>query len=285
MIKYSIGICTYNRCDMLARCLDALAINIKGRTDYEVIVINNNSSDATLNIMETYPDVRCITESRQGLSFARNRFINESKGEFLLFLDDDAIITGDILDSYDKAIANFPDSIIFGGRVLPEKNIKIPSWFDSCFHMAYSILDIGQGCFYFKRPYGPIGANFLVKKNAIGAIRFRTDLGRIGDKLLSGEETDFIIKVSAGIRSVYVGDAVVNHHFDLSRYSKQWACERFNQNGYSDYLIRKENRKHVIGLLSQTFHFIKSFSTFNVTYILCRYNSLICFIKCIVSNK
>lgn len=279
-MKYSIGICTYNRIDTLLLCIEAIHEHLRGRSDYEVIVINNNSTDDTVNALNTIDDIKVYNEYNQGLSYARNRFINESDGEYLLFLDDDAIISCDILQGYDEAIQNYPECGIFGGKVLPELGIKTPNWFDHNFYMLYSILDIGDEIKEFNKPYGPIGANFLVKKNIIDTHRFRTDLGRIGNNLLSGEETDFILKLRHNSNSiVYVPSAMVYHHFEHKRYDFSWALERFKQNGRSDYLLRSESKSTVKGLISQIYHFIKSFKSGNSKFIQANLYSLHYYIK------
>lgn len=259
---------------MLKKCLEAIEVNLSHRSDYEIVVIDNNSTDGTFCFLDEIGHVRFYKEENQGLSYARNRLIRESRGEYLVFLDDDAIIINDLLCEYSKAINEFPDNYIFGGKVVSESNVEIPSWFDHNFHMAYSILNLGNDSFCFKKPYGPIGANFLVKKNSIGYIQFRTDLGRKGDVLLSGEETDFIVKLGGSEEAVYVGSAVVHHHFGRDRYSIPWALERFRQNGLSDYIMRKEQKKLFRGLLSQIYHFVVSIKTMNSVYIKSRYASL-----------
>ncbi|WP_210449783.1 glycosyltransferase [Vibrio crassostreae] len=279
MIKFSIGICTYNRSDMLMTCLRALEKHLSHRYDYEIIVINNNSSDNTSKMLDRVDFVDHYLELNQGLSYARNRLIEESCGEYILFLDDDAIICSDILESYSSAIKSFPNKKIFGGKVVPELDVVIPSWFDKNFHMAYSILDLGDGTHSFTKPNGPIGANFLVKKSAIGNVTFRTDLGRVGDLLLSGEETDFIVNLGGAKDCIYVGSAVVYHHFEHKRYDFDWARERFKQNGISDYLLRKEKNNTFKGLASQIYHFSRSITAKNINYTKCRYYSLLSYFR------
>lgn len=285
MLKYSIGICTYNRCEMVRKCVENLVRNVSYRDDYEIIVIDNNSNDETFNYIKIIDGISLYSENNQGLSYARNRFVKESKGDYLLFLDDDAIISDDILSEYDVAIGLFDKSVVFGGRVLPEENLIDPKWFNKSFHMAYSILDNGSSIKYFKKPYGPIGANFLVKKSAIKDNLFRTDLGRVGNSLLSGEETDFISKIDTRQHWVYVGSACVNHHFGHERYTKEWAEKRFSQNGVSDFIMRKENNKIIKGFASQVYHFISSMKEKNKFYSYCRYKSIVNYVSCMVKLK
>ncbi|MDO6542473.1 glycosyltransferase [Photobacterium sanguinicancri] len=280
MIKFSIGICTYNRSEMLQSCLKALNKHLSHRDDFEIIVVDNNSTDNTAELLDEFNCIKRFVEYNQGLSFARNRLIKESVGDYILFLDDDSIISNDILREYELAVLTFPDNYIYGGKVIPEDEVSPPKWFDSKFHMAFSILDLGTKTFKFKKPYGPIGANFMVKKSFIGDVSFRTDLGRVGNILLSGEETDFIVKLGGAETCIYVGTAMVNHHFEHKRYSSLWAIERFKQNGISDYIMRKQNHKLLTGLLSQLYHLMLSLKGNNLIYTKCRFYSLTSYIYC-----
>ena len=94
----SIIVCTYNRDKYLYGALKCIAENGFPTKDYEIVLVNNLSTDNTeaecLRFQSDYPEVdfRYFVETNQGLSFARNRGIKESQGETLLFLDDDSYI-------------------------------------------------------------------------------------------------------------------------------------------------------------------------------------------------
>jgi glucosyl-dolichyl phosphate glucuronosyltransferase len=61
---------------------------------YEVLVVNNNSTDDTQKVLEKYVEkhdnYKCVIEKNQGLSFARNRAYKEANGEWIAYIDDDA---------------------------------------------------------------------------------------------------------------------------------------------------------------------------------------------------
>ncbi|HCY45603.1 MAG TPA: capsular biosynthesis protein CpsI, partial [Flavobacteriales bacterium] len=82
---------------MLDECLDSILKRKEQYADVEVLVVNNNSSDATLQVCEKYKDhihnFHSVTETTQGLSFARNRAFKEAKSEWVYYLDDDALVT------------------------------------------------------------------------------------------------------------------------------------------------------------------------------------------------
>jgi glycosyltransferase involved in cell wall biosynthesis len=287
MIKLSIGVCTYNRDDIIIKCLDSIVKSISfsnSSSEIEIVVVNNNSTDNTARLLEEF-ESKCdfskvFYENKQGLSNARNRLLSESDGEYLLFLDDDVILNIATVDSYLNAIKENSEIKFFGGKVIPDSNVDKPKWFDANFYMAFSILDIGRDTINFPGKLGPIGANLMIKNSTINDIKFRTDLGRVGTSLLSGEETDFLNRTGFNRENaLYVGGASVTHCFSESRYSTTWALERYIQNGKSDFQMRQGIKNKLIGFLSQCFHFYKSILTLNSVYIKCRFYSMLSYIK------
>jgi len=100
-ILVSVIVCTYNREQYIERNLDSLSRQSLSVENYEVIIIINNSTDNTVatckSFIESHPElqIKYFNESNLGLSFARNRGIQESKGEIISFIDDDAFVNYD----------------------------------------------------------------------------------------------------------------------------------------------------------------------------------------------
>ena len=88
----SICICTYNRSESLRRTLDSLAKQNNINLDaMEVLVVDNNCTDGTPNVVEAFREripIRRVTESRQGLAHARNRAVADFRGDVLLYFPD-----------------------------------------------------------------------------------------------------------------------------------------------------------------------------------------------------
>src|SRR5258706_654344 len=95
-IKISAVICTYNRAEYLGRAIESLAHQDLDSAGYEIIVVDNNSTDTTAqlvkNSIEAYPSIqiRYVLETEQGLSAARNRGAHEAAGNYIAYVDDDA---------------------------------------------------------------------------------------------------------------------------------------------------------------------------------------------------
>src|SRR5262245_60987260 len=97
----TITIQTYNRADEVRRTLWSLSkIDTRGVPPYEVLVVDNNSDDHTPSVVREFSSafgsrLRYVSESRQGLSHARNRAITEARYEIVAFLDDDVEVDRD----------------------------------------------------------------------------------------------------------------------------------------------------------------------------------------------
>jgi glycosyltransferase involved in cell wall biosynthesis len=120
----TVAICTKDRPDNLARCLEhllKLKTSISGeKNDFEVLVIDNAPSDErTKELVESLSGVRYTRELKPGLDFARNRALQEATGEILAFLDDDVTPDRQWLNGLKEAWAENPDAAGFTGLVLP----------------------------------------------------------------------------------------------------------------------------------------------------------------------
>ena len=86
-MTFSIIIPAYNAEAYLKRCLDSILS--QNHSDYEVIVIDDGSTDGTSNILGQYPQVKVISQSNHGMATARNRGLEVAQGEYILFVDSD----------------------------------------------------------------------------------------------------------------------------------------------------------------------------------------------------
>jgi glycosyltransferase involved in cell wall biosynthesis len=199
----SIIVCTYNREDYLVKCLQHLSRQSAKKDLYQVLVINNNSTDDTekvcLNFKKTHSDIQfChLIEKRQGLSFCRNRGLKESTGELISYIDDDAFadndFTGNLIDYFQLN----PEVSAIGGKVTPVYQGDPPAWMSRYLLPLVAALDKGKHSKPFRHMQFPIGANMGFRRSVLDEEEpFHTGLGRKGNYLGSGEEKDlfFILK-------------------------------------------------------------------------------------------
>jgi glycosyltransferase involved in cell wall biosynthesis len=128
----SIIICTYNRSELLAFCLESLTAQTVPASRFEVVVINNNSSDDTdavaAGFAAQFPHFQLVNERSQGLSHARNKGLEVAQNEWVVYLDDDAKAAPDFVARASWMIGEGRYQV-FGGIFLPWYKYGRPVWF------------------------------------------------------------------------------------------------------------------------------------------------------------
>jgi glycosyltransferase involved in cell wall biosynthesis len=126
-LKYSLLICTRNRAEKLAVCLQSVGNALKPEIDVELILVDNGSTDATGEVISqfeaTHPALRtrAVRENRAGLSRARNAGLEAARGELLVFTDDDCRLDVDYFVHLDRARRQF-EFDYFSGNILLGKS-------------------------------------------------------------------------------------------------------------------------------------------------------------------
>lgn len=113
-LDYSIVVPMYNQEPYIEGCIRALLALDYPRDRYEVIIVDNNSSDGSAAIVERFPDVRLIREPEQGDFAARNRGLAESRGQVIAFTDSDTAPDPDWLSSIGRVLADDAIEVIIG---------------------------------------------------------------------------------------------------------------------------------------------------------------------------
>jgi GT2 family glycosyltransferase len=109
MLEISVIIPTYNRCATLLRCLAALDAQTLDRARYELVVVDDGSSDATADALRARPDVRFIRQPRNaGPAAARNVGVRAAAGQYVLFLGDDIVVRPQLLEQHLAAHTQVP---------------------------------------------------------------------------------------------------------------------------------------------------------------------------------
>lgn len=255
-MNISVVLCTFNRCLSLSTTLDSLAGQIVAESiSWEVIIVDNNSRDKTRAVSEEYARrypgrFRYIFEAEQGLSRARNTGIRHAKGEIIAFIDDDVVADPDWLRNLTASLVHGKWSGS-GGRILPPADFRPPEWLTLGGELdlggPLALFDLGQEQGELRRaPYGTNMAFRASMFKTYGA--FRVDLGRCGQSLLSGEDTEFGDRLlRAGEQLRYSPDAVVYHPVPRERLD-----EKHFRSWWFDFgrtrIIERSTRPPVCGL-------------------------------------
>ncbi len=242
MFHYSIIVCTYNRASFLKETIDSILKNLSAKTNYELLIVDNNSTDNTLEIVSQYSRfsfIKYFLEKQQGLSFARNRGIREAKNEIIVFLDDDIDIDSGYLDILDQLYKD-ANTYIVGGKVLPYQT-RMPDWLSKKYQYLASVYDLGdQPC----QPTKLMGANHTFRKELTQKVGlYNTSLGPIGNYKIGGDEDDFLLRAQKiGYKLLYHPDLIVYHKI-ANRLNEPFIYRYANNIGRSQAKIDRQHKK------------------------------------------
>ena len=127
----SVIICTHNpRSDYLRRCLDALKGQTFPRDGWELVVVDNRSDESVADRVDLswHPAPRIVREEKLGLTPARLRGIRESRGETLIFVDDDNVLDPNFLETALGVAEEKPFLGAWSGQCRPEFEEPPPPW-------------------------------------------------------------------------------------------------------------------------------------------------------------
>jgi GT2 family glycosyltransferase len=229
----SVVVCTHNRPADLERCLAGLAA-LRRPTD--VVVVDSASDPPVEALVATHGErARYVYEQRPGLSAARNRGVQETAGDIVAFLDDDAIPAPDWADELLAAFER-PEIGCAGGECRPRFEAERPPWLSDSLLAFAGITSFG-GDFRRARSRGewPFGANIAFRRAALAqAGGFSEELGRSGASLLSYEDTAMIERVVAAGWEVWLRpSAIVDHTVGAERCRGGYYWRRSWWNGIS----------------------------------------------------
>jgi glycosyltransferase involved in cell wall biosynthesis len=224
--RLSLVLCTYNRAQSLRETLNSLRSLDVGGLEGEIIVVDNNSSDDTRDVIESFLphaplETRHLFEARQGLSHARNAGIDAATGEVIVFCDDDVLVDPAWLREIAGVFAR-ENPAALGGKILPKWQLPPPHWLGPKLHSFLALLDYGDAPIEMKDPI-LWGANLAVRRDVFDTMRFDGGLGRSGDKLYNGEDAALLQKlIDRGDRVIYWPRAVVHHNIPAQRLTKAY---------------------------------------------------------------
>lgn len=262
---FSVIVCTYNRDAYIYNTLKCIATNDFPTNDYEIVVVNNNSTDNTeqecirFRNDFTKTNFLYIIEHQQGLSFARNRGIQESKGDFVIFLDDDAYVASDYLKNLRQVLLQQTDIFAFGGKITPlYESGKEPYWMSPRLAPVVSAIDLGNDVIQFPKNSYPIGANMGFRRSCIEQVGyFNTSLGRTKKNLIGGEEKDFFARIrDSKLAIYYVPTALAQHVIPASRTTEEYVVKMAYGVGASEILRCDSFSKKICAIMKELYKWL-----------------------------
>lgn len=241
MILVSVVVCTYNRATSLHASLEScLSLEPPKGGAYEIVVVDNRSTDDTQRIVQAFVAarpglVRCIREPRQGLAYARNAGVRAARGSIICCTDDDCLPAPDWIAAAGEAFARDERLSVVGGRVELGDALDTP---------------IGVRAGLAPRPVRTpaeafdhmIGCNLSFRRQAFDLIGgYDGRFGRPGG--VTGDDIDFVIRaLLRGLAVAYRPELLIRHRHGRRTAAAVRAANRSYARGrgavYCKYLLR-----------------------------------------------
>lgn len=217
-LVYTVALCTHNHADRLRRTLADLGRIDTPEAAWELLIIDNASSDATAQLLAQHAwptgwKVRLVREQELGLSNARNRAVREAHGQYVIFIDDDETPDRDWLRAFDRLVQSYaPDA--FGGRIRVMFEDRRPPWLTDDLLGFLGELNRSDDIVRLTDPSTSFyGGNFGFRRSVCETIgAFDAHLGRKGADNTGGEEVDFYRRLLEANLSVWWTPEAVIHH-------------------------------------------------------------------------
>ena len=227
----SIVVSTYNRCEQLCHALAALLKQSTGDLICEIIVVDNNSTDATRSVIESFiqsgvANLQYVFEPRQGLSHGRNTGIARARAPVIAFTDDDVCTASDWALRIKRCFDQHPEADFIGGKVLPRWRCEPPAWLTPDHWSPLALVDYGDTPFIVDRmkPFCLVGANLAFRREVFDRLgTFSPDLQRVRDGIGSAEDYEMHLRVwNAGGKGLYAPEIVVTSDVEPDRVTKAY---------------------------------------------------------------
>ena len=240
MLAVSVVVPTWNRCELLEKCLAALLRQTFPIEDWEIIVVDDGSGDHTPGFLQPFIArskirIRGLRQENRGPAAARNLGIRNARGTIIAFLDDDCIPFPNWLE---EITSNYSEGVGgIGGRIIPRQT---NSW-------------IGQYCAHKKSHETPVFLNasvdYLITANASFSRKALNDSGGFDEQYRypGGEDPDLSRRIrKMGYTLKYNPSAGVNHQHRETLMSLTRTYYRYGLGEAINYQKRKAHRPRLI---------------------------------------
>ena len=246
----TVCICTHDRPHYLSDCLAGLRQQTAAPDQFDILVVDSASTGdipaQLTQLVAACANARLLRVDQGGISIARNAGAAASQGDYIAYLDDDAIPAPDWVERIQDAVSEAePPPALIGGRILPHWEAPLPGWWPPRLRGVLSIIETkAAGEFRTAAlPPGlePYGANMVVQAASLrDAGGFGQQSGRFGKALLSDEEVQLAWRLQNAGHSVrYDSRIVVRHQIQAARLTPAWLLSRLYWQGVSTVLTRR----------------------------------------------
>lgn len=236
--EVSVVVPTYNRRASLLRLLESLDRQTLDPERFEVVVVDNNSTDGTDEetlrfAARSRAKVRHLSERSQGTAYARNRGIRESVAPVVAFTDDDVEADFRWLDEILRGLdAHRADAV--GGRALPVWPGPLPEWWLPTYEHVFVRNWGNEPCPVDRFPFF-YGQNLAIRRRILESVGgFDPRLGPRGCRYIAGEDAELCRRIhDHGGLLYYLPTALVHHYVGADRFTRSYFRRRYYGRGVS----------------------------------------------------
>ena len=194
MHSVSIIVPAYNAESTIEKCIASITESIKNTSTpeiFEIIIINDGSTDNTKKIISNIPGVKIVNHDKNlGLPFARNSGINHSNADYMIFIDSDIVISNNWIDSMYKSIHNSKNIVGINGVIGSYPNKKLSDLDNYLFGKFRGVKNVNINT--------PLNYKFFVFSNTIIKRNVLNEIGFFDESLFKygGEDTELSLRIS-----------------------------------------------------------------------------------------
>jgi len=248
----TVAICTFNGSERIGQVLESLASQRAGDATWEVVIVDNASTDDTPEVCCSFADqmpvpLRVACEERPGLSYARGCAARNARGQIVCFLDDDTPAEPDFVEAAIQAFRDHPNAGCLGGKVKPIwEQPPTPLVLEVC-DFALAVCDYGDEPFQYSgvRAGGPVGAGICLRRDVLLQAYANDEwaagnLGPVGKKRISGSEMALnAVIASLGHEMWYVPELVIHHIIPAKRMTFDYLAKLYESIGRGQAMTRR----------------------------------------------
>ena len=219
----TVAVCTRNRAPSLARTLASIEAAQHPACDWEILIIDNGSTDDTQHVIAAFAErlpIRMQIETRSGVANARNAAVAAATGEYIVWTDDDVVVQPNWLTAYVSSFSAHPSADLFGGRIVPVLEEPITEWFQQISPRLEELLavrDLSDEPMVISKPEQiPYCANCAVRSSVQKSFPFDPARGP-GTPYFGEETTSFKAMLVSGHEARWVPGSCVQHMISSKR--------------------------------------------------------------------
>jgi glycosyltransferase involved in cell wall biosynthesis len=247
---------THNRSQLLQATLASIAaLHLPAGVEAECVVVDNRSTDNTSSVVAEFANnsalpTRYVYEGGAGSSYARNRAVEEARGDFILFIDDDAVAEPDWAAEMLAEIERRQLDVACG-MVLPRWSIEPPSWLGPSLYVRLAVHDPARMAVASRAEHEMIhnyfSANVGFRRRTFAMFgNFRQDLGVMGGNPMSGEDTELFARIiSRGGAVGFAPRARVHHMIPPERMRRPYLRRKSYAFGYGSAVAGGRSHNHL----------------------------------------